>query len=280
MIKKILGRTPVASFASYAILTVLSVIAVFPLLWIIFSSFKESGELASRPLAFLSENPTLEHYQTVINELGFLNNLKNSLIIAFASTIITIIVSLLGAYGIVRFFPRVGKYLTRLLITTYMFPPILLAIPYTITMVNLGLINNYLGLVIAYLSFSVPYAMWMLIGFFQTVPLEIEEAGAVDGLGAFSVFFRIACPLILPGIVATAVYTFINTFNEFLYALLFINSSDKMPVAVKLYSLTGSEVLDWGAMMAASTLVIIPSVLFFMLIQRHIAGGLSEGSIK
>lgn len=277
---KLLGRTPVASFASYLILTIFSITAVFPLLWIILSSFKESSELAAQPLAFFTTSPTLEHYDTVINELGFLVNLKNSLIIAAVSTLVTIVVSLLGAYGIVRFFPRVGKYLTRLLITTYMFPPILLAVPYTVTMVSLGLINTYAGLVIAYLSFSVPYAMWMLIGFFQTVPLEIEEAGAVDGLGPFNVFLRIACPLILPGIVATAVYTFINTFNEFLYALLFINSSDKMPVAVKLYSLTGSEVLDWGAMMAASTLVVIPSVLFFMLIQKHIAGGLSEGSIK
>lgn len=278
--KKRVGVNPVWTFLNYAFLTVCSIIAVFPLLWIILSSFKGSGELASSPLGILPKHFTLSHYEAVIGNLDFLNNMKNSLIISLSSTVITVVVSLLGAYGIVRFFPRVGKYLTRLLITTYMFPPILLAVPYTITMAHLGLIDSYVGLVIAYLSFSIPYAIWMLIGFFQTVPLEIEEAAAMDGLGAFSIFLRIACPLILPGIVATAVYTFINTFNEFLYALLFINSTDKMPVAVALYSLTGSEVLDWGAMMAASTLVIIPSVLFFMLIQKHIAAGLSEGSIK
>lgn len=278
--KKRVGVSPLGTFGCYVLLTIASIVAVFPLFWIIVSSFKPSGELSTHPLSLLPQEFTWKHYATVIYELGFLNNMKNSLIIALVSTAITLVISLLGAYGIVRFFPRVGKYLTRLLITTYMFPPILLAVPYTVTMVSLGLINSYVGLVIAYLSFSIPYAIWMLIGFFQTVPLEIEEAAAIDGMGIFGIFLKISCPLILPGIVATAVYTFINTFNEFLYALLFINEREKMPVAVALSSLTGSEVLDWGAMMAASTLVIIPSVLFFMAIQRHIAAGLSEGSIK
>ena len=140
--------------------------------------------------------------------------------------------------------------------------------------------NSYFGLIIAYLSFSIPYAIWMLIGFFQTVPIGVEEAAAVDGASRFRVFWQISVPIILPGIVATAVYTFINTFNEFLYALLFITESDRMPVAVGLYSLQGSEVLDWGAMMAASVIVIVPSVVFFMVIQKHISGGLSEGSVK
>ncbi|RAX20630.1 carbohydrate ABC transporter permease [Actinomyces sp. Z5] len=264
----------------YALLTVASFIAVFPLLWVITSSFKTSGELAQNPLQLFSSSPTLEHYRKVVTEIGFLRNLKNSLLIAGCSTVIAVLVSLLGAYGIVRFFPRVGRQLTKLLISTYMFPPILLAIPYTVTMVKLGLMNSYVGLVIAYLSFSIPYAIWMLIGFFQTVPIGIEEAAAVDGASRFRVFWQISVPIIMPGIVATAVYTFINTFNEFLYALLFITDSDKMPVAVGLYSLQGSEVLDWGAMMAASVIVIVPSVVFFMLIQKHIAGGLSEGSVK
>ncbi|RAX23828.1 MULTISPECIES: carbohydrate ABC transporter permease [unclassified Actinomyces] len=264
----------------YALLTVASFIAVFPLLWVITSSFKTSGELAQNPLQLFSSSPTPEHYRKVVTEIGFLRNLKNSLLIAGCSTVIAVLVSLLGAYGIVRFFPRVGRQLTKLLISTYMFPPILLAIPYTVTMVKLGLMNSYVGLVIAYLSFSIPYAIWMLIGFFQTVPIGIEEAAAVDGASRFRVFWQISVPIIMPGIVATAVYTFINTFNEFLYALLFITDSDKMPVAVGLYSLQGSEVLDWGAMMAASVIVIVPSVVFFMLIQKHIAGGLSEGSVK
>ena len=167
-----------------------------------------------------------------------------------------------------------------MLITTYMFPPILLAVPYSIIMGKAGLINNRLGLIIVYLSFSVPYAVWLLVGFFETVPLEIEEAAQVDGAGKFQVFGQVVLPIVAPGIVAVAIYTFINAWNEFLYALIMTNSSDKMTVAMALKSLEGQEVLDWGVMMAASAVVVIPSVVFFMLIQKRIAGGLAQGAVK
>ncbi|MDO4345568.1 MAG: carbohydrate ABC transporter permease, partial [Eubacteriales bacterium] len=166
------------------------------------------------------------------------------------------------------------------LVTTYMFPPILLAIPYSLVMAKLGLTNTRLGLIIVYLSFSVPYAVWMLVGFFKTVPLGIEEAARVDGANKLQTFVRIVLPLVMPGIVATAIYTFINAWNEFLYSLILINSTNKMTVSVALKSLQGAEILDWGDMMAASVLVVVPSVVFFMFIQNKIAGGMTEGSVK
>ncbi|WP_167133229.1 carbohydrate ABC transporter permease [Paramicrobacterium chengjingii] len=264
----------------YAFLVVMAVLSAFPLVWIIVSSVKPASELASDPLSFFPSEVTFAHYGKVLFELGALRNLGNSVIIALATTVLTIAASTTGAYGIVRFFPRVGQKLTQLLISTYMFPPILLAVPYSVIMVSVGLANTYVGLVLVYLSFSIPYAIWMLTAFYQTVPLEIEEAAQVDGAGKFRIFLTVASPIVLPGIVATAIYTFINSFNEFLYALLFINSSDKMPISVALYSLSGSEVLDWGAMMAACVVIVVPSVVFFLLIQRHIAAGLSEGSVK
>lgn len=273
-----------AAFKNYALpyswLIALAVIAAFPLFWIILSSIKSTPELANDPLSIWPAQPTLEHYQKVLFQLGALGNLGNSLIIALATTVLTILASSTAAYGIVRFYPKVGQRLTQLLISTYMFPPILLAVPYTIIMVNLGLANTYAGLVLAYLSFSIPYAVWMLTAFYQTVPLEIEEAAYVDGAGYFRTFISIATPIVMPGIVATAIYTFINAFNEFLFALLFINSSERMPIAVALYSLSGSEVLDWGAMMAASVVVVMPSVIFFLVIQKYIAAGLADGSVK
>ena len=189
-------------------------------------------------------------------------------------------ISSLGAYGIVRFYPRFGKALTRVLITTYMFPPILLAVPYSVLVGKVALTNSSIGLIIVYLSFSVPYAIWLLVGFFQTVPLEIEEAARVDGASKIGVFFQVVLPIVSPGLVAVAVYTFINAWNEFLYALILINSRSKMTVSVALKTLEGQEVLDWGVMMAASTLVVIPSVIFFMLIQKRIAGGMAQGAIK
>jgi multiple sugar transport system permease protein len=265
---------------AYGFLTVLAVVAAFPLAWIVASSFKSSTELANDPLGFVPESFTLDHYVYVLIELGALRNLGNSVLIAVATTVVSIAVSATSAYGIVRFLPRLGERLTQILISTYMFPPILLAVPYTAIMISLGLVNSYVGLILAYLSFSVPYAVWMLTAFYRTVPLEIEEAAQVDGAGRLRVFLSIASPIVLPGIVATAILTFINSFNEFLFALLFINSTDQMPIAVALYALSGTEVLNWGGMLAACVVVVVPSVLFFLVIQRHIAAGLTEGSVK
>lgn len=250
------------------------------MVWILLSSVKGKGEITGDPTAFLPKTITFENFRIVWEQLKFNENIVNSIIIAGSTTIIAIIISALGAYGVVRFFPKFGKVLTRVLITTYMFPPILLAVPYSIIMGKIGMMNNRLGLVIVYLSFSVPYAVWLLVGFFQTVPLEIEEAARVDGANKLMVFGKVVLPIVAPGIVAVAIYTFINAWNEFLYSLILMNSSSKMTVAVALKSLEGQEVLDWGVMMAASAMVVIPSVVFFMLIQKKIAGGLATGSVK
>ena len=270
----------IGSLCCHIYLVILSVIAFFPLVWVLLSSVKESGELTSNPTAFLPKEFTLVNYKNVIDNLGFTVNIGNSLIIALITTFIAITVSSMAAYGIVRFFPKFGNIMSRVLVTTYMFPPILLAIPYSLVMAKLGLTNTRVGLIIVYLSFSVPYAVWMLVGFFRTVPIGIEEAARVDGANKLVTFVRIVLPLVAPGIVATAIYTFINAWNEFLYSLILINSTNLMTVSVALKSLQGAEILDWGSMMAASTIVVIPSVIFFTFIQRYIAGGMTEGSVK
>lgn len=261
-------------------LIILSVIAFFPLVWVLLCSVKSSGELTANPTRFLPKHFTLENFTHVIQDLGFAGNISNSLIIAISTTCIAIVVSSMAAYGIVRFFPKLGSIMSKVLVATYMFPPILLAIPYSMVMAKLGFVNTRVGLVIVYLSFSVPYAVWMLVGFFKTVPLGIEEAARVDGANKLQTFVRIVLPLVMPGIVATAIYTFINAWNEFLYSLILINSTDKMTVSVALKSLQGSEILNWGDMMAASALVVVPSVIFFMFIQNKIAGGMTDGAVK
>ena len=268
------------SIISHIYLLLLCFFAIFPLLWIMISSVKGKGELTGNPTAFLPKVVTLEYYRHVIFDLGFIVNIRNNVIISIATTGIAITISTLAAYGIVRFFPKIGAVLSKVLVTTYIFPPILLAIPYSIVMAKLGLTNTRTGLVLVYLSFSIPYAVWLLVGFFKTVPIGIEEAAKIDGANKIQVFLQVVIPLVAPGIVATAIYTFINVWNEFLYSLILINDTSKMTVAVALRSLNGSEILDWGDMMAASTLVVIPSILFFCLIQNKIAGGLSEGAVK
>lgn len=257
-----------------------TIVAIFPLVWIILSSLKGKGELTQYPTRFLPNNFTLDYFIHVIKDLNFINNIKNSLLLSLSSTVIAIIISSMAAYGIVRFFPRLGAIMSRLLVTTYIFPPILLAIPYSIAIAKVGLTNSLFGLMLIYLSFSVPYAVWLLVGFFRTVPIGIEEAARIDGANKFVTFYKVVLPIVAPGIVATAIYTFINAWNEFLYALILINDTSKMTVAVALRSLNGSEILDWGDMMAASVIVVLPSIIFFSIIQNKIASGLSEGAVK
>src|SRR5699024_7365154 len=220
------------------------------------------------PLTLILKDFTIEYYKQVLIYLDFVKKIRNSLIFSLEDTLITIVVSELEKYEIMRFFLRLEKLMTKILIVTYMFHLILLAITYTIVIVQMGLMNTWTGLVITYLSFSIPYAVWMLIGFFSTVPFEIEEAAKIDGAGRFVIFSKIVLPIVMPGIVATAVYTFINTWNEFLFALLLINSTNKMPISIALYSLNGSEILDWGQMLAASVIIVLPSIIFFMFIQK------------
>lgn len=265
---------------SHIYLIILTAVSIFPLLWILISSLKGKGELTGNPTAFWPKQWTLDYYRHVIEDLNFFVNIKNSVLISLVTTLIAIVVASLAAYGIVRFFKRLGSAMSKVLVTTYIFPPILLAIPYSVVMGKMGLMNTHIGLVIVYLSFSVPYAVWLLTGFFRNVPLEIEEAARIDGANKIQTFVRVVLPLVAPGVVATAIYTFINTWNEFLYALILMNDSKKMTVAVALRSLDGAEILDWGDMMAASALVVLPSVIFFCLIQNKIAGGMADGAVK
>lgn len=265
---------------SHLLLILSTILAIFPLVWILISSVKGKGEITKFPTRLWPKQFTLDYFSHVINDLHFGINIRNSLLIALVTTVVAIVISSMAAYGIVRFFPKLGSIMSKMLVTTYIFPPILLAIPYSIATAKMGLANSLTGLMIIYLSFSVPYAVWLLVGFFQTVPIGIEESAKIDGANKFTIFTRIVLPVVAPGIVATAIYTFINAWNEFLYALILINASDKMTVAVALRSLNGSEILDWGDMMAASVIVVLPSVIFFSIIQNKIAGGLSEGSVK
>ena len=278
--KKVFKRGWLGSTLSYIYLIILAVLAAFPLFWILTSSVKSKGEITKYPTEILPRHWTLDYYKTVFCYFGFPTNMANSIVIALATTLITVVVSSMAAYAIVRFFPNVSKILTRILLMTYMFPTILLAIPYSIIMGKLGLMNTRIGLIIVYLSFSVPYAVYLLVGFFKTVPIGIEEAAMVDGANSWQVFSKVVVPIVSPGLVAVAIYSFINAWNEFLYALILTNSREKMTVSVALRSLEGQEVLDWGTMMAASAVVVIPSVVFFMFIQKYIAGGLAEGSVK
>ena len=260
-------------------LILLSIVAVFPLLWLLVSAFKSSSEMLNNPTKIWPIQWTLANFKTVLFTLKFTVNIRNSLIIAGSTTVVAIIISSLAAYGVVRF-PKLGNVMTKILVTTYMFPSIMLVIPYAMVMAKLNLTNTRIGLMLVYLSFSVPYAVWMLVGFFKTVPIGIEEAARIDGANKLQVFVRIVLPLVSPGIVATAIYVFINAWNEYLYSMILMSSSDKTTISVAVKTLEGADILNWGALMAACAIVVVPSIIFFCFIQNKMAGGLSDGAVK
>ena len=264
----------------YTYVTVLAVFAAFPLLWLFICSVKESGDLLANPTSMIPQKFTLANYHNVMVNLGLGTNIRNSLMVSLSTTLIATVISSLAAYGIVRFFPKLGNMMSKLLIMTYMFPAIVLVIPYAVVMGKLGLTNTRLGLVLVYLSFNVPYAVWLLVGFFKTVPIGIEEAARIDGAGRLQTFVRVVLPLVAPGLVSTAIYMFINAWNEFLYALILTSSSSITTLSIKLHTMQGADVLNWGDMMAACMVVVVPSVVFFSFIQRYIAGGMTEGAVK
>ena len=264
----------------YTYVTVLAVFAAFPLLWLFICSVKESGDLLANPTSMIPQKFTLANYHNVMVNLGLGTNIRNSLMVSLSTTLIATVISSLAAYGIVRFFPKLGNMMSKLLIMTYMFPAIVLVIPYAVVMGKLGLTNTRLGLVLVYLSFNVPYAVWLLVGFFKTVPIGIEEAARIDGAGRLQTFVRVVLPLGAPGLVSTAIYMFINAWNEFLYALILTSSSSITTLSIKLHTMQGADVLNWGDMMAACMVVVLPSVVFFSFIQKYIAGGMTEGAVK
>lgn len=260
-------------------LILLSIVAVFPLLWLLVSAFKSSSEMLNNPTKIWPIQWTLENFKTVLFTLKFTVNIRNSLIIAGSTTVVAIIIS--------RWQPTassasslLGNVMTKILVTTYMFPSIMLVIPYAMVMAKLNLTNTRIGLMLVYLSFSVPYAVWMLVGFFKTVPIGIEEAARIDGANKLQVFIRIVLPLVSPGIVATAIYVFINAWNEYLYSMILMSSSDKTTISVAVKTLEGADILNWGSLMAACAIVVVPSIIFFCFIQNKMAGGLSDGAVK
>lgn len=265
---------------SYIILVVFSIFCILPLLWQLSTSFKLLPDIMNNSTSIIPKEFTWENYRNVFVGVGFSKYLLNSLIVSLLSMGISMILSCPCAYAIVRFFPKISKQITRYIIISYMFPPILLVVPYFSLLSSFKLTNNLIGLVIAYLSFTIPYCVWMLTGYFASITSSIEEASKIDGANKFQTFYKITLPLAAPGIVATAIFAFINSWNEFLYSLVLISSGSKKTVSVALYSLVGGETLRYGEMMAASVLVVLPSMILFFVIQKRLVGGLTGGAIK
>lgn len=270
-----MGRSRSAAF--YAVLLVIVLIWTFPLAWMFANSFRTTQEIISGSLS--SFTFTLAHYESVLFGHHFGKYALNSFIVSLGTTIITVTVSILAAYSMARFNTGGKAYAVTVLLTRSV-PPAVRIIPFFIAFSMLGLTNSLLGLVIANLSFNLSLALWLLRGFIKQIPVEIEEAGKIDGCDHLDLLRRIVLPLSLPGLATAAILTFVYTWNEFLMALVLAGNveSRTMPVAANLF-VTGYEI-NYGPLYAACAIILGPVILLTFLVQRHIVGGLSMGAVK
>lgn len=272
-------RFPWKSLALYAILVVVVLIVAFPIYWMFTISLKIPRDIYRTP-ALWPDFITSDNYRELIVEKDFLTNIKNSLIVAGSVTMVSLIISSFAAYSIIRFKYRFRGLIGRLILFAYLTPVSLLFIPLSIIVARLHLGNSLMGLVIVYLTFSIPLSTWLLSGYFRGVPAELEEQAMVDGSGRLGALFRILIPLSAPGLVAVAIFTFTGAWNELLLALIFITSEHKRTVPLGLNYLITGDVFLWGPIMAGAVLSSLPVIVLYFLAQRFMVAGMTSGSVK
>jgi N,N'-diacetylchitobiose transport system permease protein len=257
------------------------VVMVFPVFWMISTAFKPDEQIFSLTPTWIPRHPTLQHFRDAMNKPFFWADVKNSLIVVTATVAISIVLAFLAAVALARYGFSVRKLFIVLVIGIQMLPQAGLIIPLYVVLAKYHQVNKLSGLIITYMTFVLPFCVWTLRGFLLGIPKDLEEAAMVDGSTRLGVFVKILLPLMGPGLVATSVFAFITTWNEYIFARVLLNDQSKQTVTVWLsYFLGSSRHTDWGALMAASTLTAIPVVVFFLLVQRRIAFGLTQGAVR
>lgn len=280
------GRRKAVQALSYGYLTILLILTFFPLFWMVSSALKPIDDLFVIPPQWIPERPTLAAMDSVISgDLGrkslFPDYFRNSVIVTVGTTLLALTVSTLAAYTLSRYPFRGSSKLMLSILSLQMFPQAMLLISFYVIFLQLRLLNTYQGLILANATFAVPFSIWMLKGFFDTVPREIEEAAMIDGCTRFSVLPRIVLPMVTPGLVAAGVYTFLIAWDEYLFAsTLMINPEMRTLPPGIIQSFVGQFYLNWPNVMAASVLITIPVTVLFIFFQKYLVQGLTAGAVK
>ncbi|KAB2349565.1 sugar ABC transporter permease [Actinomadura rudentiformis] len=272
-------RSVVASVGLHAALLTASAISLIPLAWLALTSFKPKGAWISSDVRFFDQ-PTLDNYRYVLTETSFPRWLLNSVLVAGMTMVIGVLIAASTGYAISRFRFAGLRTILWLLLVTQMFPVAVLIVPLYNLLGRLGLINQYPGLVVAYLTVAVPFSAWMMKGYFDTIPTEIDQAGQIDGLTPFGAFFRLILPLAKPGLAVAAFYSFITAWGEVAYATAFMTGDDHYTLAPGLQQFVSQTRAEWGWLTAAAVLITIPAGAVFLAVQRHLVTGLTAGASK
>ena len=252
---------------------------VLPLYWIVATSIKPNLLIYREP-SFFPSQITADHYLFVLTRTPFLVYVRNSMLVTLVTTSLALVIGTLAAYAITRLSFRGRAWVARSVVVTYLVPGSLLFIPMFQVIYSLGLIDNIVGLMVTYLTFTVPFATWMMIGYFRNVPSELEDAALVDGCSRVQALARIMVPIALPALAVVALFAFTLSWNEFLYALVFIGSDSQKTLTLGLIGLVRGDTFPWGPMMAASLLGALPPTLVYIVSQRWVVAGLAAGSVK
>lgn len=272
---------PAARAGQYAALAAYLVFLGFPLLWLLSTALKSVRELGSITPSLIPHHPTFENFRAAFNQANLLQAGENSAIVAVATTFIVVALALPAAYALARFKTWLRPVTMAWILIGQIFPVILVVIPMFLILKQFHLIDSLVGLIVIYVVYTLPFALWMLISYVQGVPRDLEEAGAMDGASRFRTLVSIVFPLLRPGVVATALFTFISSWNEFFFALVLIQSPNKVTLSLTLSRFVGAEgQVQLGALAAASLVATIPSLVFFMIIQRRLTSGLLSGAVK
>ena len=254
--------------------------AGFPVLWMFASSFKSNTEIFAYPPRLISESFSLAAYRAVLTDPQQLRFFFNSYLVSILVTIFTLVVGILGGYSFSRYDFKFKNYLNVIIIGVQAVPPITLMIPYFGLIVALKLYNTYWALILTYMVFTLPYAIIMMTGYFNTLPRDLDEAVMIDGGSTLVALWRVLVPISLPGIVSVGVYTFMLAWNEFLFALTLTRTNDMRTVPVGIQLLMGQHSYEWNQMMAMSVLGSLPVLILFLIFQRYFIAGMSAGSVK
>jgi multiple sugar transport system permease protein len=272
---------PATRFLQYVAVLAYLVFLGFPLLWLISSSLKSPQEFASITPSLLPKHFDVSNYSDALNEQGLVRGLGNSLQISVYSTILVLIVALPVSYALARFRSRLRPLTNGWILVSQVFPVILIVIPLFMILRPLHLTNTIPGVVIVYMVWSLPFALWMLQGYVAAVPRELEEAASVDGAGRVRTIVSIVMPLLRPGLIATAMFTFISAWNEFFFALVLLQDPQLKTLPLVLARFVGAEgQVQFGPLAAASVLATVPSLVFFAFLQRRLTSGLLSGAVK
>jgi N,N'-diacetylchitobiose transport system permease protein len=257
------------------------VVMVFPVYWMVVTAFKPGVEITSYTPHWLPLHPTLVHFTDAIHRPFFWSSVKNSLIVVSVVVALSIVLAFLAAVALAKYRFTGRRAFIVMIIVIQMLPPNALIIPLYVVLARYHQVNQLSGVVITYLTFVLPFSIWTLRGFILGIPRDLEEAAMVDGRSRFGAFVRVLLPLAAPGLVATSVFAFIQAWNEFIFAYILLNDAQKQTLTIWLASFLGtSRGTDWGGLMAGATLTAIPVVIFFLLVQRRIAFGLTAGAVR